>query len=96
MQQPISVPRRAFVARADFAVPDVRVAIEAHSRRFHFGKAAEESDEAREHAMTREGWEVIYVGSGQLKNPSRVRANMLAIIERRRADLGLEFRSCAS
>ena len=86
----------AFVARADFAVPDVRVAIEAHSRRFHFGKAAEDSDEAREHAMTREGWEVIYVGSGQLKNPSRVRANMLAIIERRRADLGLEFRSCAS
>ena len=46
--------------------------------------------------MTREGWEVIYVGSGQLKNPGRIRANMLAIIERRRADLGLEFRSCAS
>jgi hypothetical protein len=41
----------SFVARVDFAIPHLRIAIEAHSRRFHFGLDVEESDAAREASL---------------------------------------------
>ena len=76
-----------FVARTDFAVPAVRLAIEAHSRRYHFGTTAEDSDEAREIAMTRIGWEVMYFGSKRLDGTTSPRDDVLATIDRRRRDL---------
>lgn len=76
-----------FVARVDFAVPHVKLALEAHSRQFHFGKIAELHDELREHDLTAQGWEVLYFADRHLKSPSAVRARVDAVISRRQRDL---------
>ncbi len=78
-----------FVARCDLAVPWVRLGIEAHSRRFHFGAAAEASDEDREHQLALAGWELRYVGwTAATRTPSDVRRMVEALVARRAADLG--------
>jgi very-short-patch-repair endonuclease len=51
-----------FVARVDLAIPSLRIAIEAHSRRFHTGPAREARDEHRDHAITGQGWVTMYLG----------------------------------
>ena len=81
-----------FIARVDFAVPHVRLAIEAHSREFHFGAGAVERDEAREHALMQQGWAVVYFGDRHLRTPAKVRAKVRALIQRREADFGGNFR----
>ena len=77
-----------FVARVDFAVPRVKLAIEAHSRQFHFDPGAVSDDETREHALTCQGWEVMYCGEQHTRAPERLRANVLAVIEQRIAQFG--------
>ncbi len=52
----------AFVARVDLAFPAVKLAVEAHSRQFHFGSRAEAFDQRRDNRLAALGWEVIYVG----------------------------------
>ena len=81
-----------FIARVDFAVPHVRLAIEAHSREFHFGAGAVERDEAREHALMQQGWAVVYFGDRHLRTPAKVRAKVRALIQCREADFGGNFR----
>jgi very-short-patch-repair endonuclease len=73
----------SFVARVDFAIPGARIAVEAHSRRFHFGPGAVAADEAREHALKSAGWDVYYFGQQSMKAPARVRAAVVAAISRR-------------
>ena len=72
----------AFVARTDFAVPHSRVAIEAHSRQFHFGPDIVAHDEQREHALRMNGWEVLFFGHESTKKPAHVQAQVLAAIQR--------------
>lgn len=67
-----------FIARVDFAVPAARVAIEAHSRRFHFGAVAVAADELREHALRVAGWDVLFFGQKSLDQPDSV----LAVVQR--------------
>lgn len=76
-----------FVARSDFAIPEVKLAIEAHSRRYHFDTTAEDSDEARETAMTSIGWQVMYFGAKRLDGTNSPRDEVLTVAARRRRDL---------
>jgi predicted transcriptional regulator of viral defense system len=54
----------------DAAFPAIRLGVEAHSRQFHFGRAAEHRDEDRDHRLSRIGWHVLYVGWQSTKHPS--------------------------
>jgi len=76
-----------FIARTDFAIPDVKLAIEAHSRRYHFGQSAQDSDELRELAMQSVGWKVMYFGAKRLSGSGSPRADVLTVANRRRQDL---------
>ena len=71
-----------FVARVDFAIPSARIAIEAHSRRFHFGPGAVARDEEREHAIKMAGWDVHYFGHESMKAPNAVRAKVADALRR--------------
>lgn len=51
-----------FIARPDFVYPDQRLIIEGHSKLWHSGPYAEESDRAREARLLREAYRVVYVG----------------------------------
>jgi very-short-patch-repair endonuclease len=72
-----------FVARVDFAVPRVKLALEAHSREFHFGPGAVHHDETREHDLIRQDWTVLYFADRHLRSPARVRQNVLDVIAAR-------------
>jgi hypothetical protein len=63
-------PDGHLVARPDLAVPDIRLAIEAHSREFHFGRAAECRDEDRDHALASVGWDTLYLGHRSTRRPA--------------------------
>jgi very-short-patch-repair endonuclease len=74
-----------FVARVDFAIPELKIAIDAHSRKYHFGPDHEDADAAREATVQAEGWIVRYVTKRQAHNRSELRSSLLALIEVRRA-----------
>jgi very-short-patch-repair endonuclease len=67
-----------FVARVDFAVPDARLAIEAHSRRHHFGPTAEARDLDRHQRLAACDWTTMYVTKREMSNPVSVRRRVLA------------------
>ncbi len=73
------------VARFDLAVPEVKLGIEAHSRRHHFTKEEEASDEHRDHAASVLGWDVMYLGYSAVQSPATVAAAVRARVEARRS-----------
>jgi hypothetical protein len=76
-----------FLARVDLAMPSIRLAIEAHSRRFHFGEIAEAADEERDLRLTACGWETLYLGYQHTKRPSQVVRLVVATISRRKSNV---------
>lgn len=81
-----------FIARCDLAVPWVRLGIEAHSRQFHFGTAAEASDEYRENRLAAAGWESRHIGwTATTHTPAQTRRMVEAMVARRAADFGIPF-----
>ena len=68
--------RGRLVGILDLAFPSLRLGVEAHSRRFHFGRLPEQADEDRDHRLARCGWEVLYVGWQATKRP----ADLLALV----------------
>jgi very-short-patch-repair endonuclease len=58
-QYDVHDPQGRFVARVDFAYPEVRVAVEADGHKFHAGKKAWARDLARTNALIRLGW-IVY------------------------------------
>jgi hypothetical protein len=68
--------RGRLVGILDLAFPSLRLGVEAHSRRFHFGRLPELADEDRDHHLARCGWEVLYVGWQATKRP----ADLLALV----------------
>jgi very-short-patch-repair endonuclease len=74
-----------FVARVDLAVPAARLAIEAHSRQFHFGPGAVERDAARDERIVAIGWTTMYVTKRHMASPVAVRAAVLAAIDHARS-----------
>jgi hypothetical protein len=73
-----------FVAEPDLACPALRLAVEAHSREFHFGSRPEAFDQRRDNRLGAQGWDVRYVGWYDTEDPAMV-ADMLEVIARRRA-----------
>lgn len=69
-----------FVARVDFAVPAMRLAIEAHSVQFHGSAEALKRDEARHARLTAAGWRVRYVTSREMSDPCRLRSTVRCLL----------------
>ena len=63
------------VAKTDLGIPAVKLGLEAHSRRFHFGEDAEALDENRDIAASLCGWELTYLGWHATKRPRRSAEN---------------------
>ena len=78
-------PDGSLIGRVDFAIPELRIAIEAHSRAHHVGPFVEEADAAREAELHAQGWIVRYVTDGQRRRPEELRRTLLALIAARRA-----------
>ena len=57
-----------FVARVDFAYPDVKLAIEADSIRYHLGRAPFEKDRERDARLIGLGWRVLRFTYRQIKD----------------------------
>ena len=76
--------RGGFVARVDLAIPSVRLGLEAHSRRFHFGPEQETRDEQRDLRAAATGWELLYLGWYATKRPSEVVDAVVEVVEARR------------
>ena len=77
--------RGRLVAILDIGFPAIRLGVEAHSRQFHFGRAAERRDEDRDHRLARLGWEVLYVGWQGAKDHRAVLQLVLETARHRRA-----------
>jgi len=60
------------VARADFAFPAARLAIEADGYRWHSGKRRWRQDLARRNALTDLGWRIIHVTWADLGQPQSI------------------------
>jgi hypothetical protein len=78
--------RGTFVARLDLAIPSIRVGIEAHSRKFHFGPIREAADEDRDLRVATCGWELIYLGWYAQRRPAEV-VGLIADVCRARLEL---------
>jgi len=74
----------------DLAFPSLRLGVEAHSRQFHFGRAAEHLDEDRDHRLARCGWEVLYVGWQGARRPAELLALVRETAAHRRGLLATE------
>ncbi len=69
--------------RLDLAYPDVKLGIEAHSRRFHFGPTRTEADNIRDLELAAIGWEVVYVTWGMAHEPVELVRHLQAIYRAR-------------
>jgi hypothetical protein len=72
LQCPIRNEAGRIVARVDIGMPSIRLGLEAHSRRFHWGPVFEPLDEDRDIAATMCGWELVYLGWYATRRPSEV------------------------
>jgi len=75
------------LGRVDLAIPELKLAIEAHSRRHHFGPQAEEADAHRDLGLASVGWEVLYIGWHATKTPTAVAQIVADVVASRRSDL---------
>ncbi len=76
----------SFVARVDLAIPHLKLAIEAHSKRHHFGPRAERADADRDLRAAACGWEMLYLGWHATKRPAEVADLIAAVVRARCAD----------
>jgi very-short-patch-repair endonuclease len=78
------------VARFDLAFPQVRLAIEAHSRAFHTGSQREAADERRDIQASLAGWDVQYFGyRDATERPEQTRRTIELLVAQRARDLGI-------
>jgi very-short-patch-repair endonuclease len=71
--------------RLDLAWPEVRLGLEGHSRRYHFGPAKQEADHRRDLELAAAGWEVVYVTWHLAADPHRLARHLARIHAARRA-----------
>lgn len=80
----------AFVARIDLACPMLRLGVEAHSKRFHFGIGPETDDQRRDDDLAALGWDLRYVGwHAATRTPDDVAATIMRVAHRRAHDLAV-------
>jgi hypothetical protein len=82
-----------FVARVDLAAPAIRLAIEAHSRRFHFGTGPQSRDEDRDLRLAALGWEVRYLGYQHTRRADDVVPLVLGAVKHRKLQLSVPGRA---
>lgn len=87
LQHPIHDADGRVIARPDIAFPSVRLGLEAHSRRFHFGPDAEALDEDRDVRVALAGWELIYLGWYSTRRPADVCRIVADLVRVRRREL---------
>lgn len=85
-QHIVTAPTGEFIARVDFAIPELKIAIEAHSRERHFTTDAILADGEREEALQADGWIVRFVTEAHRRRPEALRTSLLALIAARTAD----------
>jgi len=77
----IALPTRDY--RVDLAWPTQQVAVEAHSKRWHFGRQAGGNDNARDLALAAAGWEVLYVTWAMAQEPDLFLHQLQSVLARR-------------
>lgn len=80
-----------FIGRPDLAIPSLKIAIEAHSRKFHTGPRIEAFDQRRDNRFTEIGWQTSYVGWADKSAPSTVCRSIERSVATRARDLGLDL-----
>jgi len=88
-QCPITDASGRIVARTDIGFPSVKLGLEAHSRRFHFGPIAGKLDEERDLAAATCGWELLYLGWYATKRPADVLRMVLDVVKARKCELSM-------
>jgi hypothetical protein len=83
-QCPIHDASGRVVARTDIGIPSVRLGLEGHSRRFHFGPDAEPLDEQRDVKVAACGWELLYLGWYATRRPAEVLVAVKQVVAARR------------
>lgn len=79
-----------FLARVDLACVDLRLAVEAHSRRFHFGAVSQANDQDRENDLGEHGWYVRYLTwRDATRTPDDVASGIERLARRRAHDLAI-------
>lgn len=86
-QFPITNDSGEVVARTDLGIPSVRLGLEGHSRRFHWGPDAERLDEDRDIAAALCGWELTYLGWYSTHRPVDVLRIVKQLVATRRRAL---------
>lgn len=89
LQHEITLPDGRQV-RLDLAWPRLRLAVECHSRRYHFGPAREAADHARDLALAAAGWEVLYMTWHHKRHPDEFVPHLQAVLATRAHLLGLD------
>lgn len=84
-QHPIRSEDGRQLARVDLALPELRLGIEGHSRKFHFGAGPQQLDEDRDLAVAGEGWHLLYLGWQATLAPSTALEKIRRAVEARRA-----------
>lgn len=84
LQHEVTVSGRRY--RIDLAMPSIKLGIESHGRRFHWGRQAEEADNERDLALAAAGWQLLYVTWDQLQDPIALRERIVAAADGRKAD----------
>jgi very-short-patch-repair endonuclease len=75
--------RGRLIARVDLAYPDLRIAVEFDSERWHGGRRRREADMERRNRLTALGWHVVHVGWSELSaGLPTVTATLRALIEK--------------
>jgi very-short-patch-repair endonuclease len=76
-QFPVATPQRTY--RIDFAFPDIKLGIETQSIRWHLGEVKWQQDLARDRALKRLGWALIYYTWDDILHPATVVEEITAI-----------------
>lgn len=76
LQHPVTVGAKQY--RIDVAIPSIKLGIEGHGRRFHFGRQATEADNERDLALASVGWRLLYVTWSQLQHPKQLARQITA------------------
>jgi hypothetical protein len=87
-QCPIVDDDGRIVARTDLGIPAVKLGLEAHSRRFHFGPIRGRLDEERDLAAAACGWELLYLGWHATERPAEVLHVVRQVVAARHRELG--------
>ena len=80
-----------FIARPDLAIPSLKMAIEAHSRKHHTGPRIEAFDERRDNLLGEVGWHTSYVGWADKSAPATVCRSIERMVATRARDLRVDL-----